>query len=371
MHQKIYLSPPHLNEEEWEQIAQALASNWIAPAGPHLDLFEKAICEATGAGYALALNSGTAALHLALLLLDIQLGDEVLCQSFTFVASANPVTYLKATPVFIDSESDTWNISPVYLEQAICAGIKKKKKPKALILTHLYGNCARMKEVMEITQHYQIPVIEDAAESLGSFYQNRHTGTFGEMGILSFNGNKIVTTSAGGALISHREAYRSKGLFFSTQAKEETAHYEHRQTGYNYRLSNLLAALGAGQMQSLSERIQKKREIYTYYRENLSDYPEIGFTEELPGSFYNRWLTCIQTPSFPYREKIRLNLALQNIESRPLWKPLHLQPLFKGCAYFGEKTAEHLFEKGLCLPSGVGLEEEDLKRIVEIIAEQF
>jgi dTDP-4-amino-4,6-dideoxygalactose transaminase len=363
---KIYLSPPHLGSQEAFYIQQALEQNWVAPIGKNLDDFEKALCEFTLAHHCLALNSGTAALHLALRLLGVGKGDEVLCASFTFTATANPILYQSATPIFIDSEADTWNICPHLLEKALSDSEKKGKKPKAIIVVQLYGQMAKMSEIIALSNHYQVPIIEDAAEALGSQYEGQAAGTLGDLGILSFNGNKIITTSAGGALLTKTKEDREKALFWATQAKEDAPHYQHNELGYNYRLSNVLAGIGLGQMEVLSERIQQRRANFEYYRESLAD-KSFTFLEEIKNTLSNRWLTCMLTPSYEIREKIRLALLAENIESRPLWKPLHLQPLYEKYSFYNQGVSKDLFERGLCLPSGSALQQNDLDRIIKII----
>lgn len=372
MNQKIWLSSPHMGEKEFEYVKEAFDTNWIAPLGPHVNGFEKDIEAYLGQGvHVAALSAGTAALHLALIMLDIRQGDEVICQSITFSASANPIVYQGATPVFVDSEADTWNISPHWLRIAIEDRIKKGKRPKAIIAVHLYGMPAMMDEVMSIANEFDIPVIEDAAEALGSSYKRQRCGTFGKIGILSFNGNKIITTSGGGALIAKDHALVDKARFLATQARDPAPHYQHSHIGYNYRMSNVCAGIGRGQMEVLESRVAQRRMNYDYYVRSLGDWPGISFISEPEGFFSNRWLTTIlvdpgQTGSLT-REDIRLALEKENIESRPLWKPMHLQPVFKSAIYYGGNTSEQLFDSGLCLPSGSNLREEDLQRVVETI----
>ncbi len=369
MNRRIYLSSPHMGEKELEFVKESFETNWIAPVGPHVDLFEKEFCEVTGANYAAALNSGTAAIHLALIILDVDRGDEVICSTFTFSASANPIVYQRATPVFVDSEDTTWNMDPEYLEEAIRDRIKKGKRPKAVILVHLYGQSADIDPILEICRKYNIPLIEDAAESLGAYYKGKHTGTFGKFGAFSFNGNKIITTSGGGMLVSNNESLIRKAKFLATQSRDTAPHYQHSHIGYNYRLSNVLAAIGRGQLCVLEDRVVKRRENYESYKRELRDLPGIYFMPEADFGRSTRWLTCLiiePTEFGATREDIRLTLESENIEARPLWKPLHLQPVFKNCPYYGSGVSEELFEKGLCLPSGSNLNEEDLERVVEI-----
>lgn len=369
MHTKIWLSPPHMSGEERKHIEQAFNTNWIAPLGPNVTGFEESLENYLGDQVKVALlNSGTSAIHLALKLLNVSAGDEVICQSFTFSASANPITYLGATPIFVDSERDTWNISPRLLLQAIENRIDNGKKPKAIIAVHLYGMPYQIEKVTEIAQHFDIPVIEDSAEALGSSYKNKQCGTFGDLAILSFNGNKIITTSGGGALVTHDDKTKEKAIFLSTQARDDAPHYQHSEVGYNYRMSNVLAGIGIGQMTALNERVKSRRANYNFYKTELSQLSEIEFLDE-PNSNYksNRWLTCILTPSFNTRESIRLNLLNENIETRPLWKPMHLQPIFNTCPHFTDGTSEDFFNRGLCLPSGSNLTELELIRINSII----
>ncbi|MFN8436226.1 MAG: aminotransferase class I/II-fold pyridoxal phosphate-dependent enzyme [Cytophagales bacterium] len=364
MNSKIWLSSPHMGGTEIKYIQDAFSENWIAPLGPNVNNFEKDIEKYTGSQSAAALSAGTAALHLALILLGIQQGDEVICSSFTFSASANPIVYQGATPIFIDSETETWNMCPILLEQAIKDRIAKGKKPKAVILVHLYGQPAKLKEIVQICNSYDIPLIEDAAESLGSTYEGKMTGTFGTIGIYSFNGNKIITTSGGGALVSDNIELVQKARFLATQARDNAPHYQHSEIGYNYRMSNVVAGIGRGQMEVLDERIEQRRANFRFYKEKFKPYGEITFQEELENTFANKWLTCILINSENYtRESVRLALEAENIESRPLWKPMHMQPIFEKYPFYGNGTSEELFNKGLCLPSGSNLTEEDLNRI--------
>ncbi|TXN36313.1 pyridoxal phosphate-dependent aminotransferase [Flagellimonas hymeniacidonis] len=368
MSDKIWLSSPHMGGTELNYVNDAFKSNWIAPLGPNVNHFETAIEEFVGEDIHVAcLSSGTAAIHLALELLDVKRNDEVLCQSFTFSASANPITYLGANPIFIDSEADTWNLSPELLEEAILDRMRLGKKPKAIIAVHLYGMPYKVNEVSAISKKYGIPIVEDSAEALGSSYKGIQCGSFGDIGILSFNGNKIITTSGGGALLSKNQNIKEKAIFKATQARDCAPHYEHSQIGYNYRMSNVLAGIGRGQMEVLNDRINARRENFLYYNHHLSDFHELSFLNELDESHSNRWLTCILTQSFETREEIRLALQNHNIESRPLWKPMHSQPIFENCSAYKNGVSEELFEKGLCLPSGSNLDRNDLDRICEII----
>ncbi|MCB0438702.1 MAG: aminotransferase class I/II-fold pyridoxal phosphate-dependent enzyme [Mangrovimonas sp.] len=369
MNTKIWLSPPHMSGKEQDYINEAFSTNWIAPLGPNVTQFETDLETYLGQHVHVAsLSSGTASLHLALSLLGISAGDEVICQSFTFSASANPIVYLGATPVFVDSEEDTWNMSPVLLEQAIQEGIKRGKKPKAIIPVHLYGMPYKVDEINAIAKHYEIPVVEDSAEALGSHYKGQKCGTFGDMAILSFNGNKIITTSGGGALVTHSPEYKQQAVFLSTQARDEAPHYQHSHIGYNYRMSNVLAGIGIGQMSVIDDRVKARRSNFDFYKSELSNTLEIEFSEEPNKDYYsNRWLSCILTPSFESREALRLAFAEKNIETRPLWKPMHMQPVFEKCRHYSDGTSADLFDRGLCLPSGSSLTEEDLNRITKII----
>ncbi len=365
---KIWLSSPHIGEKEQKYVQEAFDTNWIAPLGPNVNNFEKAIADYVGDNvHVAALSSGTAAIHLALELLGVSREDEVICQSFTFSASANPILYLGATPVFVDSERDTWNLSPELLEKAILSRMAHGKKPKAIIAVHLYGMPYKIKEISKIAVSYDIPVIEDSAEAIGSTYNLIKCGSFGTIGIFSFNGNKIITTSGGGALIARNEDLKKRAVYLATQARDDAPHYQHSSVGYNYRMSNVLAGIGRGQMEVLPERIQARRANFTFYKASLGNHSEIEFLNEPKGYYSNRWLTCILTPSYEIREKIRLTLLENDIESRPLWKPMHLQPVFKDFPNFSDGTSEDLFERGLCLPSGSNLLKDDLERIVNLI----
>tara|TARA_B110000263_G_scaffold60998_1_gene52411 strand:+ start:3585 stop:4718 length:1134 start_codon:yes stop_codon:yes gene_type:complete len=366
---KIWLSPPHMSKNEQNYVKEAFDSNWIAPAGPHIKLFEDRLSEISDNLNIAVLSSGTAAIHLALILIGVERDDFVICSSFTFSASVNPVIYQGAHPVFIDSEKDTWNMDPVLLDEAIVKKLSQNQKPKAIILVHLYGYPAKLDEILRIANKYDIPIIEDAAEAIGSFYNNKPLGTFGDIGIYSFNGNKIITTSSGGAILSKDNNIIKKAKFLATQAREDYPHYEHSEIGYNYRMSNVCAAIGVGQLEVLKDRVQKRRYIHDYYKQNLSSIKEINFLEELPGFYSNRWLTTIvlSEKSVIKREDIRLNLLKENIESRPLWKPMHLQPVFRKYENFDNRVSEDLFNRGLCLPSGSNMEIEDLDRVINNI----
>ncbi len=365
---KIWLSSPHMGGTEQQYVKEAFDTNWVAPLGPNVDGFENDIANYLGEGtHVAALSSGTASLHLGLQLLGVSTGDEVLCQSMTFAASANPITYLGATPVFIDSEFLTWNICPEQLEIAIKDRIAKGKKPKAIVAVHLYGMPYQVTAIHDIATRYEIPVLEDSAESLGSTYKGVNCGTFGDISILSFNGNKIITTSGGGALVSKTEAYRNKAIFLATQARDNAPHYEHTEIGHNYRMSNILAGIGRGQMEVLDKHVSLRRRNYEFYQQHLLECSDLQLQQAPEGYFSNRWLSCIETQSFTQREAIRAALAAENIESRPLWKPMHLQPVFADCDAYLNGVSNDLFERGLCLPSGSNLEEEDLFRITSII----
>ena len=367
---RIYLSPPHLDGRERELLVNALESNWITTLGPHVDAFEQEMCEKIGVGHAAALVSGTAGLHLALAMLGIEKGDEVLCSDLTFAASANSIVYCGAKPVFIDSNRETWNMDPQLLAQELKACSKKGKLPRAAVVVDLYGQCADYDPIIEICVQYGVPVIEDAAEALGSTYNGNYAGRFGVMGVFSFNGNKIITTSGGGMLVSDKEELINLARFLSQQARDPAPHYEHSQIGYNYRLSNLLAAVGRGQLESLDEKVAKRRATNTFYRKALNDLPGIEFMPEASYGKSNYWLTVILIALEKFgsdRETVRLALEAENIESRPIWKPMHLQPVFKDCRVQGGSVSEDLFDRGLCLPSGTQLTEEDLGRVVEVI----
>jgi dTDP-4-amino-4,6-dideoxygalactose transaminase len=375
LNNRIYLSLAHMGGQEQKFIREAFDTNWIVPLGPNVDAFEKDLETFLDTDcHVVALNSGTAALHLGLILMGIQSGDEVLCQSFTFSASCNPICYQEATPIFIDSEKDSWNMSPVFLEEAIRDRMRKGKKPKAIIPVHLYGMPAKMNEILEISRLYEIPVLEDAAEALGAMYKDVHCGTFGELAALSFNGNKIITTSGGGALVCKSKAFAEKARFLATQAREPLPYYHHLHIGYNYRMSNVVAGIGRGQMLVLPQRVEQRRKNNQFYRKHLSDIEGITFqTEPSPDFYSNYWLTTIvidpaKTGSIT-NEDLRIALEGANIESRPLWKPMHLQPVFKDHPYYGDGTSERLFKSGLCLPSGSILTEADLERVTGNIRE--
>lgn len=373
---RIYLSLGMQSGFEKEYISKALEENWITSGGPNVDNFEIELQNYLDENsFVTALNSGTSAIHLALILLGVEKGDEVICQTMTFSASANPILYQGATPVFVDSEKETWNICPENLEIAIKDRIKKGKKPKAIIAVHLYGNPYKIDEVHAIADRYQIPIIEDSAEALGSTYKGKKCGTFGNLGVLSFNGNKIITTSSGGALISNSKVLKEKAIFYATQSKENEVHYQHRSIGYNYRMSNICAGVGLGQMKILDENVIKRRENHSFYQEIFKSIRDVELFEVVNEDYFSSyWLNTIlinmENPN-KNRESLRLALEEKNIESRPLWKPMHLQPIFEIYPYYGTTVAEDLFNKGLCLPSGSNLIESDKNRIKEVISDFF
>ncbi|MCQ0112274.1 dTDP-4-amino-4,6-dideoxygalactose transaminase [Zhouia amylolytica] len=365
---RIWLSSPHMSGREQLYVDEAFKTNWIAPLGPNVTAFEECLEQhLNDEVFVAALSSGTAAIHLGLELLGVSKGDEVLCQSFTFTASANPITYVGATPVFIDSEPETWNINPELLEKAIRSRLDAGIKPKAIIAVHLYGMPYQVAEIKAISEKYQIPVLEDSAEALGSMYHNNQCGTLGDLAILSFNGNKIITTSGGGALICRSTEQKQRAVHLATQARDNAPHYQHSVIGYNYRLSNVLAGIGRGQMEVLDKRIYARRANHAFYKAQLNEIDELEFLPEPEGVYSNRWLTAILTPSYEIREKIRLALEEENIDSRPLWKPLHLQPVFKDHMSFDNGCSEDLFNRGLCLPSGSDLTQENLYHITQVI----
>ena len=373
---KIWLSSPHMGGGEQKYIQEAFDTNWVAPVGTNVTAFEKDLESYLGSNsFVGVLSSGTAALHLGLILLGVKKGDEVICQSMTFSASANPIVYLDATPVFVDSEIDTWNICPNALETAIKDRIKKGKRPKAIIAVHLYGMPYKVNEIREIATKYEIPILEDSAEALGSKYKGQKCGTFGDISILSFNGNKVITTSVGGAIVTKSLVAKDRALFLGTQARENTIHYEHREIGYNYRMSNVCAGIGRGQIEVLDSHIEKRREMNKFYVSIFKKNPLIEVLTEPNGDYFsNHWLSVIKAnSSLDYRllESLQYELDLKNIESRPLWKPMHLQPVFKGASYYGGNICEQLFRNGLCLPSGSNLTDADRDRIKNVIATFF
>lgn len=370
--QKIWLSSPHMGGTEQNYVNEAFESNWVAPLGPNVTGFEtdleKYIRQDSHVG---ALSSGTAALHLGLIILGVKAGDEVICQSMTFSASANPIMYQGATPVFVDSEKETWNICPIALEEAIVDRIAKGNKPKAIIAVHLYGMPYKVDEVHAVADKYQIPILEDSAEALGSHYKKQMCGTFGEIGALSFNGNKIITTSGGGAIVAKNKEVKDKTVFLSTQARDNAPHYQHSEVGYNYRMSNICAGIGRGQMEVLDKHIALRRKMNEFYVDYFKNVEGVTvFSEPNDDYFSNHWLSAIivdpEKTQGKTREGLRLALEKENIESRPLWKPMHLQPVFEKYPYYGKAIAENLFENGLCLPSGSNLTDSDRSRIVKV-----
>jgi dTDP-4-amino-4,6-dideoxygalactose transaminase len=370
---KIWLSSPHLGQNEIRYVNEAFDTNWIAPLGPHVNAFELDLQTKTKTRHAAALSSGTSAIHLALILLGVKEGDNVFCQSITFSASANPIAYQGAIPVFIDSESDTWNMDPILLKRALEEAKQNGKLPRAIIPVHLYGLPAKMVEILSIANEYGVPVIEDAAEALGSNIENKPCGSFGEFGVLSFNGNKIITTSGGGALLSENSKMIEKARFLATQARDSAPHYQHSHIGYNYRMSNVLAGIGRGQLEVLKDRVEARRNNFERYKKYFSKHNSVGFTikfqNEPDGYYSNRWLTCIlvdpKLNNGLTREIIRLALDAENIESRPLWKPMHQQPVFANCKSYINGVSDKLFEDGLCLPSGSNLTDEEFGRIFD------
>ncbi len=362
MMKKIFLSPPHMSGKEEAYISEVFKSNYLAPLGAFVDRFEESICTFTGSRYAVATNTATAALHLALRVLGVEKGDYVLASSFTFIGSVSAVLYQHAIPVFVDSD-ESWNLSPELLKSAIR---KSPKKPKALIVTHLYGQMSRIEEIASICHEEGIFLIEDAAESLGASYRGKESGTFGDMGVFSFNGNKILTTSGGGMLVSNNAAWIERARFFATQAKEDAPYYEHETYGYNYRMSNVLAAIGVAQMEVLGARVGRRREIFARYTAALEKYEEVTFMPEIAGSRGNRWLTTL-TLEYTDPYTVMTALSAEKIESRPLWKPMHLQPLFKNALVAANGTSEKLFSKGLCLPSGSSMTDRDVDRVCSVI----
>ena len=376
MNSRIWLSSPHMGGNEQKYIQDAFAENWVAPLGPNVNGFEKDLENFLGQNVQVAvLSAGTAALHLALIECGVGYGDEVICQSMTFSASANPIVYQGATPVFVDSEMDTWNMCPLALREAIKDRIANYKKPKAIIVVHLYGMPAKMDELIAVAQEFEVPIIEDAAEALGSTYKGQACGTFGRFAVLSFNGNKIITTSGGGALVAHTKEDKDKAVFLSTQARDDAPHYQHSHIGYNYRMSNICAGIGRGQMEVLSNRVESRRGMNTFYQELFADVDGVKVFVEPDSNYYsNHWLSAIIIDPLVTgvtREDLRLALLADNIESRPLWKPMHMQPVFEGTPYYGNNVAETLFENGLCLPSGSNLSASDRDRIAKIVKLTF
>jgi dTDP-4-amino-4,6-dideoxygalactose transaminase len=370
MTDRIYLSPPHMTGREEEFVREAFQSNWIAPLGPQVDAFEREFCEVVGADHALALSSGTAAIHLGLQLLGVRSGDEVLVSSFTFAASVNPILYLGGRPTFLDSERCSWNMDPRLLADLLERRAKEGRMPRAVIVVHLYGQSAHLDPILTACSRHGVPVLEDAAEALGASYGERSPGTFGQVGAFSFNGNKIVTTSGGGMLVSSDGDLVEHARKLATQARDPASHYQHSEIGYNYRLSNVLAAIGRGQIGALAERVAARRRNFESYVRLLGDLPGLSFMPEAPWGRSNRWLTCLTIDPARFgadREEVRLSLESRNIEARPLWKPMHLQPIFQKYEAVGGGVCRDLFERGLCLPSGSSLREEDLARVSGIV----
>jgi dTDP-4-amino-4,6-dideoxygalactose transaminase len=370
--ERILLSPPHMSGRELDAVRDAFESNWIAPLGPHVDAFEQEFAAVVGAGQAAALSSGTAALHLALRLLDVGPGDEVLVSDLTFAASVNPIIYCSAAPVFIDSERQSWNMDPDLLESGLATRARAGRLPKAVVVVHLYGQCADMDPIMQACDRFGVAVVEDAAEALGASHGRSAPGTFGRLGAFSFNGNKVITTSGGGMLVSNDASLIERARYLASQARNPAAHYEHSEIGYNYRLSNILAAIGSAQLQVLDERVAARRRTFADYERHLADLPGVEFMPEAPWGIHARWLTTLTIDPSEFgadREQVRLALESANIESRPVWKPMHLQAVFRGCERLGGAVSEDLFERGLCLPSGSSLERRDLDRVVSVIRE--
>ncbi len=370
MEERLYLSPPHMSGREQAYLAEVFDSNWIAPAGPHLEQFERRLADYVGVEHAVAVSSGTAALHLALRHLNLQPGDEVLCSTLTFCASANPIVYEGARPVFIDSEPNSWNLDPNLFEEELAACAARGKLPRAVVAVDIYGQSADMDAICEIASRYEIPVIEDAAEALGSTYRDRHVGTKAWASFFSFNGNKIITASGGGMLCSNDNELASRSRCLATQARDPAPHYQHSAVGYNYRMSNVLAAIGLGQLDVIEQRVEKRRRIYDFYRQQFQDLPGVSFMPEAPWGRSNRWLTVVQIDPTEFGanvEDVRLALEAENIEARLVWKPLHLQPVFARCRRRGRIVAEQIFHRGLCLPSGSALTDADLHRVASVV----
>ncbi len=364
---QIWLSPPFLSGKEKEYIQEAIDSGWISTVGNHIEKFERILSKNLKNYFVIPLNSGTSAIHLALKLLDVKDGDEVICPSLTFVATANPIVYQRANPIFVDCEQESWNLSPEWLEIAIQNRLKRGKKPKAIIIAHLYGNSSKMNEINNIALTYQIPIIEDNAEAFGAKYKNEPLGTLGTLGVLSFNGNKIITTSAGGALICSSENFYSKAKYLAHQAKSPVSYYHHEEVGYNYGMSNLLAAIGIAQLYNLEERIQKKRQIFNRYYEELIKPFNLRYPQEIQSSFSTRWLSAFLLPEDKSPSELIQVLENHQIEARRIWKPLHTQPIYENQPFYGEDYCNYLFERGICLPSGIGLNLEQQSLIIEIV----
>ena len=371
-HGRIFLSPPHMGDLEQKYIGEAFASNWIAPLGPHVEAFQREFAATVGVSHALATISGTAALHLALQLVGVGNGDDVFVSTLTFAASVNPVRYLGAAPVLVDSERDSWNMDPHLLAQELQERAKIGKLPKAVVVVHLYGQSADMDPILESCRKYEVPLIEDAAEALGATYKGRPVGTLGRAGVFSFNGNKIITTSGGGMLVSEDRRLVTHAFKLATQARDPAPYYEHSQVGYNYRMSNVLAGIGRGQLRVLSERVAARRRNFEFYAAALADVPGIEFMPEAPWGTHTRWLTTVVITPAEFgsdRDELRQRLDAANIEARPVWKPMHLQPVYRGCTALGGSVAEDLFQRGLCFPSGSNMTADDLERVVSVVRE--
>ena len=370
MSERIYLSPPHLGEDELRFVHEAFATNWVAPIGPHVDAFEREFAAYVGAEHAVALSSGTAALHLALRLAGVGPGDEVLVSTLTFCASVNPILYQGGRPTFIDSETASWNLDPNLVEDVLRARDQAGKRPKALVAVHLYGQTADLDPLVALCERYGVTLIEDAAEALGATYKGRAPGTFGQSGIFSFNGNKIITTSGGGMLVTGDADLAAHARKLATQARDAAPHYEHSEVGFNYRLSNVLAGIGRGQLRVLDDRVDARRDHFAYYEEHLGDLPGVAFMPEAPWGRATRWLTCLTIDPDAFgadRERVRLALEAENVEARPVWKPMHRQPVYAAYEAVGGAVADKLFERGLCLPSGSSLTSEDRERVVGLV----
>jgi len=367
---RIFLSPPHIGLAERSHVAEAFDTNWVAPVGPHLAAFEAEMCAASGVKAAVCVSSGSAGLHLATRLLGVEAGDEVLCSSFTFIATANPILYQGARPAFIDSEQHSWNMDPGLLAEALSDRRRQGRRPRAIIVADIYGQCADWDEIARVAAEYDVPLIDDAAEAVGAAYHGRPAGGFGRVGVYSFNGNKIMTTAGGGMLVSNDAGLMARATKLATQSRDVAPHYQHSEIGYNYRLSNVLAGIGRGQLAALPSRIERRREIFEYYRRALGDIPGIGFMPEPAGTRGNRWLTCMTIDPAELRvgpAEVLGALELENIEGRPLWKPLHLQPVFRDAPSYGGAVSERLFARGLCLPSGTAMSEGDLQRVAGVV----
>ncbi|MGJ8652449.1 MAG: DegT/DnrJ/EryC1/StrS family aminotransferase [Opitutaceae bacterium] len=367
---RIYLSPPDISASDHASVDAVLTSNWVAPVGPHLVAFESEVAQRCGVANAVALNSGTAALHLALMLMDVKAGDKVICPTLTFAASANPICYLGAEPIFVDCESKTWNIDPALLEEAL----QKESGVKAVIVVHLYGQCAQMDEIAEVCKRHDVPIIEDAAEALGASYRGQAAGSFGALSFFSFNGNKIITTSGGGMLLSDNKEWIDRARYLASQAREPVAHYEHKEVGYNYRMSNVLAGLGSSQLSDLDRRISTRRGHYDFYRDAFADLESVEMMPIVSADENNYWLSCFTINSKAgdvSRDSILAAFAAAEIEARPIWKPLHLQPVFSKCASYGGSCAEAIFNGGICLPSGSSLTDAERDEVVSVVRSCF